>query len=88
MPDPIDMSAHRRRRGVMMMTMEMPERPTPPDGPFTITISDKNGKMFEVEFPDYRGNLPEGASLLGTAGCERLTVNLLTGALRAFEGLI
>lgn len=42
--------------------------------------------MFEVEFPDYRGELPPEVPVLGSTHSDHLLVNLLTGALRVFLG--
>lgn len=71
--------------GVWLVTMPPPAEQ--PKGPFTVTISNEDGKMFEVVFPDYLGNLPPDAFILGTAGYgDGLLVNLLSGALRVFAG--
>lgn len=63
--------------------------PTPmPDGPFTVTVSDASGAMFEVVFPDYRGELPHDANILGCSfeGSSELLCNLLAGAMRVYLG--
>lgn len=76
----------RRKKVFPVATMTMPPAQPLPKGPFTVTISDENGKMFEVIFPDYTGDLPEDAAVLGTIGCYELLANLLSGAMRVFLG--
>ncbi len=69
--------------------INLSERRQWPDGPFTVTIANADGKLFEATFPNYSGELPRDAAILGTGGIphvERLIVNLLAGALRAFAG--
>lgn len=69
---------------VALMTLPPPARQA--DGPFTVTVADQHGKMFEVTFPDYTGELPPNDAVLGSTGCRELLVNLLTGAMRVFLG--
>jgi hypothetical protein len=80
------LAAHRRSTARMALMMMLPKEQPP--GPFTVTISDASGKMFEAVFPDHTGDLPPTASILGTASCSDLAVNLLAGALRAFAGVV
>ena len=58
----------------------------PPEGPFKVTISSEHGVMFEVEFPDFTGQLPQNGFMTGTVGCDHILANLLAGALRTFLG--
>lgn len=60
--------------------------PKLPDGPFTVTISNAEGKIYEAEFPDASGDLPPTAVVMGTVGVSDLMVNLLTGMLRICSG--
>lgn len=76
----------RRKRVVQVCTMTMPPLPEPPKGPFTVTVSDGEGKMFEVTFPDHTGVLPEEDPVLGTVGCYEVLANLLAGAMKVFLG--
>lgn len=76
----------RRRKAFQVALMTAPPPAVQPDGPFTVTVSDKDGKMFEVVFPDYTAQLPDDAPVLGTAGCYELLANLLSGAMRVFLG--
>lgn len=76
----------RRSKAVGVCLMTMPPQASLPNGPFTVTVSDENGKMFEVIFPDYTGELSPDAAVLGTAGCNHLLANLLSGALKVFLG--
>lgn len=62
------------------------EPPPLPDGPFTVTISNCGGKIYEAEFPDASGDFPPGAMVLGSVGVSELMVNLLTGMLRICSG--
>lgn len=57
-----------------------------PNGPFTVTVANEDGKLFEVTFPDHTGVLPAGGLSLGTTGTAELLVNLFTGALRISSG--
>ncbi|PWJ93528.1 hypothetical protein C8D77_101207 [Mesorhizobium loti] len=85
MADVVDLSARRPLKVAFLEGIEM-ERIEAPEGPFTVTISSKDGKMFEVEFPDYTGVLPESACIMGTTGCSEVLANLLAGSLRTFLG--
>ena len=86
-----DLDAARMRKTptpVAFVTMPDPKEGWP-SGPFTVTISDADGKMFEVTFPDATGDLPDDAPMLGTAGVpnvDKLIANLMAGAIRAFIG--
>lgn len=83
--DVVSLSDRRERRAkVCLMTMPPPVEQQA--GPFTVTVSDSKGKMFEVVFPDYTGVLPEDAGILATVGCYELLANLLTGAMRVYLG--
>lgn len=86
-----DLDAARMRKAptrIALGTMPDPKDGWPA-GPFTVTISDADGKMFEVVFPDATGDLPEGATMLGTAGIPNvraLVANLMGSAIREFIG--
>lgn len=75
-------------RPITFAEMELPAPEAPPKGPFTVSVAGPDGPMFEVVFPDHRGDLPPGASVLGTAGQTEVLVDLLTGALRVFAGRV
>ena len=63
--------------------------PLPP-GPYTVTIAGPDGtKMWEAML-DHEGNCPPAEMTLGTAGVgmQELLVNLLTGAMRLFAGMV
>lgn len=53
-----------------------------------MTIAGPNGVMYQVEFPDQHGELPDGENVLATDGCEEILVDLLTGTLRVFLGAV
>jgi hypothetical protein len=60
-----------------------------PSGPFTVTISDADGVMWQATFPDSTGVLPPDAIVRGTGGIKfghALLANILSGAIRAFMG--
>jgi hypothetical protein len=59
---------------------------TPMNGPFKVSISNAEGIIYEMNFPDASGNLPPSAAVVGTIGVGDLMVNLLTGALRVICG--
>jgi hypothetical protein len=75
-----------RRKTVQVALMELPERLPPPQGPFTVTVSGADGKLFEAIFPDHTGILPPSTTVLGTTQCGGVLANLLAGALRTFLG--
>jgi hypothetical protein len=83
--DNVTKLADRRREMIRaaQLTYQPKEQPA---GPFTVTITAPDGKMFEATFPDHTGNLPSDQPILGTVGASDLAVNLLAGALRAFAG--
>jgi len=83
--DPIDLNSKRKTmHQVALVHMDDPAHL--PAGPFTVTISDKNGKLYEAIFPDASGDLPASAMVMGTVGVTELMVNLLTGMLRITSG--
>lgn len=75
---------HRCKTDRQRFDGDPPELPLP-EGPYTVTVTDAHGKLWEGVFPE-SGDLPADANLLATGGpgMPRLIVNLLTGALRAF----
>lgn len=77
-----------RRTTVMVAEITMPPLPELPPGPFTVTVANAEGAMWEVVFPDYTGEVPTDQYVLGQAGpgTPELLVNLLTGALRLYLG--
>ena len=71
--------------GVCVVNMPPPE--PRPEGPFTVTVSDKDGKLFEAVFPDYTGVLADDANIMGAAPFDsHVLVNLLAGSMRVFLG--
>lgn len=72
--------------GLQFEIMTKPPQDPFPDGPFTVTISNADGAMFEVTFRDASGVHNEGDGVLATQDCFPLLANLLTGALRVFLG--
>ena len=61
-----------------------------PAGPFTVTISNPDGILSEVVFPDADGVLPPDAPIRSTAGIAHfngLLANLLGGAITALVGI-
>lgn len=75
-----------RARKVAVLEFNPDDLPALPDGPFTVTVSNKDGKIYEAVFPDASGNLPPGTPILGTTRVADLMVNLLTGLLRVSSG--
>lgn len=76
------------RKTIEVMAVHLPSPAPLPPGPFTVTISDTNGKMWDFPFSSAAGDMADDAYLMGTAGdgMIELAVNLLTGALRAVAG--
>jgi len=69
------------KESVMAGWLTMPDRVWEDTGPYTVTVSDRYGKMFEVTFPDYLGVLPPNAPVRGTVGEQHVLANLLSGAI-------
>lgn len=86
MNDVTNLDHHRAKKMTKVAVMTMPPPAPRPEGPFTVTVSDSSGKMFEATFPDYTGELPPDAMILGTCGCNEVLANLLAGALKTFLG--
>lgn len=80
------LDAARSKGSAQVALMTAPPPAEMPKGPFTVTIADPNGKMFEVTFPDHHGDPQPNDQVLGTVGCCELFVDLLTGALRIAAG--
>lgn len=86
MNEPVDL-ASRRTTAHKVALVEMP---APPEyrvtAPFTVTISDARGKLYEATFPDITGDLLPDTPVLGTVGTGPVVINLLTGMLRVVGG--
>lgn len=85
MAEIVPLTSRRHLKVALIEGVEIPAMNSP-EGPFTVTVTSKDGKMFEVEFPDFTGELPENACALATTGCYEVLANLLAGALRTFLG--
>lgn len=76
----------RQKMTAAVVHFDQNDLPPLPIGPFTVTISNEDGKIYEAVFPDASGNLPSDAYVTGTAGVSDLMVNLMTGMLRISSG--
>jgi hypothetical protein len=85
MADITKLDEHRKQaHSVCFLTL--PPETDLPKGPFTVTVSDSEGKMFEVTFSDHTGNVPGDHNVLGTVGCYGVLANLLAGMTRIYFG--
>jgi hypothetical protein len=78
----------RRARTMDVCVVTLPPPAPKPEGPFTVTVSDPTGKLFEVVFPDYTGEISADQAVLGSTFDRHVLANLLAGSMRVFLGAV